>query len=52
VIPETHDSNEAEAPVTRHQETLPKATLPNRKLTIALIGLAVGLIFLVALNMK
>jgi hypothetical protein len=33
--------------VTQHQ-----TTLPNHKLTIALIGLAVGLIVLVALNMN
>jgi hypothetical protein len=44
---ETHDSETEESPVT---QTRP--TLPNHKLTIALVGLAVGFIVLVALNMK
>ena len=44
---ETHDSDKAEAP-----ETQDRPTLPNHKLTIALVGLAVGLIILVALNMN
>ncbi len=47
MTPETHDADETEAPATQHQPTL-----PNHKLTIALIGLAVGFIVLVALNMK
>ena len=44
---ETHDSDEAEASV-KGQRT----SLPNHKLTIALVGLAVGFIILVALNMN
>ena len=44
---ETHDSDKAEAPATEA-----RTTLPSHKLTIALVGLAVGLIILVALNMN
>jgi hypothetical protein len=44
---ETNASGKAEAPVTEQ-----RTTLPNHKLTIALVGLAVGFILLVALNMN
>jgi hypothetical protein len=44
---DTHDSDKAEVPVTQ-----PRTILPNYKLTIALVGLAVGFIVLVALNMN
>jgi len=44
---ETPDSDKAEAP-----ETHDRPTLPSHKLTIALVGLAVGFIILVALNMN
>jgi hypothetical protein len=44
---ETNDSDKAEAPETQH-----RTPLPNHKLTIALVGLAVGFIILVALNMN
>jgi hypothetical protein len=44
---ETHDSDKAEAPVIEH-----RTPLPNHKLTIALVGLAVGFIILIALNMN
>ena len=44
---ETDDSDEDESPVTPT-----RATLPNHKLTIALGGLAVGFIILIALNMN
>ena len=44
---ETHDSDKAEAPVIEH-----RTPLPNHKLPIALVGLAVGFIILVALNMN
>jgi hypothetical protein len=44
---ETHDSDKTEDPGTPH-----RTTLPNHKLTIALVGLAVGFIILVALNMN
>jgi hypothetical protein len=44
---ETHDSDKTEAP-----ETQQRTTLPSHKLTIALVGLAVGSIILVALNMN
>ena len=44
---ETHDSDQEEAPVIEH-----RTPLPNHKLTIALVGLAVGFIILVALNMN
>ena len=43
----THDSDKEEAPVTQH-----RTPLPNHKLTIALVGLAIGFIILVALNMN
>jgi len=41
------DSDRAEAPETQH-----RTALPNHRLTIALVGLAVGFIILVALNMN
>jgi hypothetical protein len=44
---ESHDSDMKDAP-----ETPTRSTLPNHKLTIALVGLAVGFIILVALNMN
>jgi len=44
---ETHDSDQEEAPVTEH-----RTAVPSHKLTIALVGLAVGFIILVALNMN
>ena len=44
---EAHDSDKAESPVIE-----PRTPLPNHKLTIVLLGLAVGLIILVALNMN
>jgi len=44
---ETHDSDKADEPETEH-----RTTAPNYKLTIALVGLAIGLIVLVALNMN
>ena len=44
---ESHDSDRKESPVTQT-----RSTLPNHKLTIALVGLAVGFIILIALNMK
>jgi hypothetical protein len=44
---ETHDSDKPEAPVTQG-----RTTLPSHKLTIALVGLAVGFIILIALNMN
>ena len=44
---ETHDSEREEG-----TETQTRSTLPNHKLTIALVGLAVGFIILVALNMN
>jgi hypothetical protein len=44
---ETHDSDKAEARVIEH-----RTPLPNHKLIIVLLGLAVGLIILVALNMN
>jgi hypothetical protein len=44
---ETHDSDKAEAPVIEH-----RTPLPNHKLTIVMLGLAVGLIILVAFNMN
>lgn len=44
---DTHDSDEEESPVTPT-----RTTLPNHKLTIALVGLAVGFIILIALNMN
>ena len=43
----TNASDKADAP-----ETQPQTTLPNHKLTIALVGLAVGFMILVALNMN
>jgi hypothetical protein len=44
---ETHELDKAEAPKIEH-----RTPLPSHKLTIALVGLAVGLIILVALTMK
>ena len=44
---ETHESDKAEALVTEQ-----RTHLPNHRLTIALVGLAVGFIILVALNMN
>ena len=44
---EPHDADKEEAPVTPT-----RAILPNQKLTIALVGLAVGFIILIALNMS
>jgi len=44
---ETHDSDKAEALVIEH-----RTPLPNHKLTIVLLGLAVGLIILIALIMN
>ena len=44
---ETHDADKEEAPVTPT-----RAILPNHKLTIALVGPAVGFIILIALNMN
>jgi len=44
---ETHESDKVEATETEH-----RTTLPSHKLTIALLGLAVGFIILVALNMN
>jgi hypothetical protein len=44
---EKHDSSKVEAPAIEQ-----RTPLPNHKLTIALVGLAVGFIILVALNMN
>jgi hypothetical protein len=44
---ETHPSDKADAPEADH-----RTTVPNYKLTIALVGLAIGRIVLVALNMN
>jgi hypothetical protein len=43
---ETPDADMEETPVTQT-----RSSLPNHKLTIALVGLAIGFIILVALNM-
>ena len=47
MTPDTHDSDKPEGQVVEH-----RTPLPNHKLTIVLLGLAVGLIILVALNMN
>jgi hypothetical protein len=47
MTPETHDSDKAEVLVTEH-----RTTPPSHKLTIALVGLAVGFVILIALNMN
>jgi hypothetical protein len=47
MTPERRDSDNAEAPVTE-----PRTPLANHKLTMVLLGLAVGFILLVALNMN
>jgi hypothetical protein len=44
---ETHDADKEETPVTQT-----RSSLPNHRLTIALVGLAIGFIILVALNMN
>jgi hypothetical protein len=44
---ETHESDQEEAPVIEH-----RTAVPSHKLTLALVGLAVGFIILVALNMN